>query len=292
MVADITSIVVCHNTASLLPEAVDSVLKQSLPPAMIVIIDDASDDGTKDMALEYVHKYPRLVSYCRNEKNLGTVGTYNKALGMVKTGFYSILDGDDTLVSTYFEQTLPRIRENDKIGIVYTDLKFIGPRAKIAYYSSDEEYWLDSKKYILRFPDFDKTSRKKLEVSNFIHNASLCRTEATRRAGGYKKTTGRAIDHDLFLRIVNQGYSAVHVPEPLLMYRQHAKTQFNNKNTDTAATLEQEEIQTLEKKTQDLANRLNQVKSSKFYKLWRKYCALKERFLNNKNHGAVNNELF
>lgn len=45
----ISVVIPCHNRASLVQEAVESVLAQSLPPVEIICVDDASSDGTWDV---------------------------------------------------------------------------------------------------------------------------------------------------------------------------------------------------------------------------------------------------
>lgn len=63
----------------------------------LLVIDDASKDGTIEAAEAWIEEYPlfQTVNITENEENLGTVKTYLKALHMLKTRKFKILAADD-----------------------------------------------------------------------------------------------------------------------------------------------------------------------------------------------------
>ena len=54
-------VVTGHNCESYIDDCVKSVLCQTIPNWSIIIIDDASEDKTFDIALKYSSKYPEKI---------------------------------------------------------------------------------------------------------------------------------------------------------------------------------------------------------------------------------------
>jgi hypothetical protein len=84
----------CFNNAGTLAAAVDSVLAQSEPALELIIVDDASSDGSAAIAAECVARDPR-VRYLRNARNLGTYASRNRALDAARGRYFTVLDADD-----------------------------------------------------------------------------------------------------------------------------------------------------------------------------------------------------
>jgi hypothetical protein len=59
-----------YNRASMLGEALDSALRQTLPAREIVVIDDGSTDDTPQLVASYQSKHPEI-RYVRTEGNQG-----------------------------------------------------------------------------------------------------------------------------------------------------------------------------------------------------------------------------
>ena len=56
-----------YNGEKLLPEAIDSILNQTMPDFELIVVDDASTDSTPDILDEYRRQDPRVV-VIRNEQ--------------------------------------------------------------------------------------------------------------------------------------------------------------------------------------------------------------------------------
>ncbi len=229
--AKVAVIIASYNYGTFLVEAIESVLRQTRLPDEILISDDASTDNTYEIALFYQKKYPNLIRVNKNEKNLGIVEHFNKAIGMISSNYIAILGADNRYRSDFIEKTAEILDIYKDVGIAYTDFALFGQRARQVYdaFSEDKKGKVKADKFfVINFPDFNEESRRELlEVGNFIHGSSMFRYEAFKQVGGYIKVPNLPEDYELFRRMVKAGWQARRSPLPLLEYRQHSRYQTN-----------------------------------------------------------------
>src|SRR5437870_7691923 len=96
-------------------EAARSVLEQTYPLLDIVILDDASPDGTADIIAREVRRHGRRsdVRFFRNEHNLGAFGNVQKGLSLALGDFVVLFSGDDVMLPTLVERMTPCWRDHD-----------------------------------------------------------------------------------------------------------------------------------------------------------------------------------
>lgn len=259
----IACIISSFNYGSFLADAIESVLRQTILPDEILITDDCSSDDTRQIAEFYVRSHPTLISYNRNEENLGVVGNFNKAVGLVTSELIVILGADNRLMSNYIEKCFLEISKKE-IAIAYTDFAFFGPLAQIAYSRMPSEFrgsW-DNNFYKICFPVFSQTSIKDLRERNFIHGSSMYRRTAFLEVGGYLKKENQPEDYDLFLRVIGAGYSAAKAQGTYLEYRQHSIGQENNK------LISYQQLIIYKTLTRELRRELDLIKKSKTYRIY------------------------
>ncbi|MET8861347.1 CDP-glycerol glycerophosphotransferase family protein [Nonomuraea sp. NPDC004580] len=94
---DCTVVVITYNDAARLPRAVRSVLGQSLRDLEVIIADDASTDGTPEVARRLAASDPR-VRYLRRQANSGGCGApRNDGIDAARSPYVMFLDSDDEL---------------------------------------------------------------------------------------------------------------------------------------------------------------------------------------------------
>jgi glycosyltransferase involved in cell wall biosynthesis len=82
------------NGAATICKAIDSLLDQSFSDFELVISDNASDDKTPDICLEYARKDPR-VTYSRNDRNIGALANFQKVLHLARGTYFFWAAHDD-----------------------------------------------------------------------------------------------------------------------------------------------------------------------------------------------------
>lgn len=88
-------IVPVYNMAPTLGRALDSILMQVADfNYEVIVVDDASTDGTREVCMEYEHRFKHFV-YIRNEENSGNAYTFHAGLCAASGKYFCVLDGDD-----------------------------------------------------------------------------------------------------------------------------------------------------------------------------------------------------
>ena len=90
---EITVVIPTFNRAELLRKAVNSVLAQTDVDLEVVISDNCSDDHTPQVAAEFQHDL--RVRYFRNERNIGMVGNWKRAIFEHSQSDWFVLMSDD-----------------------------------------------------------------------------------------------------------------------------------------------------------------------------------------------------
>lgn len=90
----ITVIITTYNRSNLVKRAIESVLQQKWKNLEIIVVDDASDDDTKEVVRI---RYP-FVKYICQENNLGPGPARNRGLYECSHSWALILDDDDALI--------------------------------------------------------------------------------------------------------------------------------------------------------------------------------------------------
>lgn len=257
-----------YNYGAFLPEAVESVLRQTRPADTIIISDDGSSDQTWEIAQLLQRKYPQL-KLNRNRKNLGILAHFNQIVKMLDTDYVCILGADNRMRSDYLERTARILDTQPKVGVAYTDFVLFGPKSMEMYAKfvpNRKKGVIEDEFGLIAFPNFTDKTKKTLKEANFIHGSSMYRRAAFDQIGGYVSRTNQMVDdHHFFWRMIDAGWAASRVAEPLLEYRQHSNDQANTK-AFTAA-----ELHYYRSHYRDLERQLTTIHSSKFWKVWRLY---------------------
>ncbi|MFX0194488.1 MAG: glycosyltransferase [Candidatus Hodarchaeota archaeon] len=108
-----------YNREKLTRRCIDSVLRQTYRPVEIVVVDDGSTDGTREM----LEEYGSAIHVAYNERNRGRVITKNRALTMTSqvARYVALLDSDDYYHPRFVERCLHLLEQSPEIGLVYTD---------------------------------------------------------------------------------------------------------------------------------------------------------------------------
>jgi glycosyltransferase involved in cell wall biosynthesis len=104
-----------RNRIELLREALASAMSQTYRQLEILVVDNASSDGT--VALGETIDDPR-VRVVRNERDLGMIGNFNRVLDLARGDYVVCLCDDDWLEPQFVEEAVTLFRKFPDLGLV------------------------------------------------------------------------------------------------------------------------------------------------------------------------------
>jgi glycosyltransferase involved in cell wall biosynthesis len=113
----ISVIIPTYNRQDFLPKALDSVLEQTHCNFEVIIVDDGSTDGTKDMLRSYNDKRIRYIF----KHNQGPAAARNSGIKAAKFSYIAFLDSDDWFAKEKLEIQLDRMEREPHYPISHTD---------------------------------------------------------------------------------------------------------------------------------------------------------------------------
>lgn len=161
-----------------------AVLAQTQPFARVVVVDNASSDGSAAMIRA---EFPGVHLIEMPDSSYGACETFNIGFANAATPLLAILDDDVVLPPEWLERTAARLaREPETTAVVST--KVVEPGMPESYRLSPE---VNEERY----------------MSTFRGCASLARTAALREAGWYdERLFIYGNERDLTCRLLNRGY--------------------------------------------------------------------------------------
>ncbi len=208
----VSVVMAAYNAEKYLSQAVDSILAQTLADFELIVVDDASTDGTRAILEGYSD--PRIRALY-NPSNLGQSVTRNKALAAAHGKYIAILDADDIAVSTRLEKQAEWLDRHPEIGLLGSYAVRIDERG------NEHDRWDYS-------PTDDAAIKWALLFTNaFIHSSVMMRKSVVSQTGGYsnEECIRRAFveDYELLSRLNRCAQAAV-LPEVLVKYRIHPQS--------------------------------------------------------------------
>ena len=109
----VSIIIPCYNAEKTISVAISSLLEQTYPKIEVIVVDDASSDGSKDVVEGFCEKDSR-VKYLQLKDNKGAYVARNSGLKLSKGQFVTTHDADDWSHPQKIEKQLQALKENRK----------------------------------------------------------------------------------------------------------------------------------------------------------------------------------
>jgi GT2 family glycosyltransferase len=207
MSARVTVLLAVHNGEPYVGQAVQSTLDQTFSDFELLVVDDASTDGTVAL-LEAIDD--ERIRILRNERNLGQVASLNRGLREARGEYVARIDHDDWSRPARLERQVAVLDAEPEVGLVGTWMELVDLDGRPVA-------TLDA-----TIDDFVEFLFHTLIMRVYVaHPASMYRREPVVALGGYDEATGPAEDKDLWRKLALERWDARIVPEPLVVYRVH-----------------------------------------------------------------------
>ena len=205
----ISVVMPAHNSKKYLASAIESVLNQTFKNFELIIVNDASTDGTLRIIKQFAKKDSRI-KIINNKKRLDIAGSLNKGVEKAKASLIARMDADDISLQERLELQYGLIGSSKRIAAVGADIIIMDSLGKD----------IDTRTY----PESSKSLKACMfKYSPFAHPVVMFRKEVFEKVGEYDPKYSPTEDLDLWFRM-GRKYEFASVPKLLLRYRLSEKS--------------------------------------------------------------------
>ena len=216
----VSVIIACRDVGRYIDIALDSICRQTLPDLEILLVDDRSADDTRERAIRYAAKDPRIIIL--DGPGEGPGAARNLGLSSARGDWVAIVDGDDFIHARRFEVLLDAAERFGCEIIADNLLAFQDVPAEGRPY------------FLLPMPEWEV--ERNIDLAFFIRSNALfgrgaplgylkplIRRDLLSRSGITYDTSLRiGEDYDLVARLLAQGARYRYFPAAFYFYRRHA----------------------------------------------------------------------
>ena len=187
------SVVTCfHNRRDHVKVSVGSLLDQSYDDYEVVVVDDASTDGTWELLQDLQH--PRLKLH-RNDTNVGFVHSLLRAIDVAQGELIAVHGAGDLSYPRRLEQQVAFLDTNSDYVAVGCHRDVLSPDGMVVSRTTPGPGPI--------------TLESLLEGNTYSHGEVMYRRQAYEASGGYRAHMRFAQDYDLWLRLCQVGHLGV-----------------------------------------------------------------------------------
>ena len=183
-IEEISVIIPTYNRCDLLKRAINSVIKQTITPKEIIIVDNGSTDQTYQMVSSL---FPEINYFI--EKKRGVSAARNKGILESKSKWIAFLDSDDAWKPTKLEKQMEySVFNQDKYRIIHTD-----------------ETWYRNKKFLNQLKKHKKSGgnifKNSLQLCCISPSSVLLKKQIFDDYGLFDENLEVCEDYDMWIRI-------------------------------------------------------------------------------------------
>jgi glycosyltransferase involved in cell wall biosynthesis len=113
-----------YNGGPFFEACLEAVAAQTFTDFEVVISDNASTDGTPDVARSFVDRDPRF-RYVRFERNRGAAANWNRVVELATGRYFRWLAADDLIAPTYLERCVAVLDTEPDVVLVTPQVRLI-----------------------------------------------------------------------------------------------------------------------------------------------------------------------
>lgn len=192
-----------YNVSAYITEAIDSILAQSHPDFELLIFDDGSSDGTREMAERCALRDDRIRVF-HTGANAGVASAVNFLFERSRGSFIARMDADDICDPRRLERQL-RVLRDDECDVIGAWMTVFG----------------DGPQRLLRYPTDDSGIKAGLLFTSMFSQPTVMLRREAFAAVRYRTEAGILEDYDFWVRLALHGARMRNLPMSLLRHRRH-----------------------------------------------------------------------
>lgn len=196
----VSVIITTYNRKNQLSLTLDSILKQTYKNIEIIIIDDYSTDGTKDLVESKLLKLDNRIKYIRCDKNSGLATARNKGILNSNGEYFTFCDDDDLWMPNFIEEFVI-------VASMYDSEWCFCCSGKYKNFFGTEI--VSTFQYEGQLKNLIKEGFTPPVASQFYNLSSI------KKINGYNTKVKTGVDHDLWIRLAKIGIKIKYIPKIL-----------------------------------------------------------------------------
>lgn len=200
-----------RDAGSTLEYAIRSIIDQTLVEHELILIDNASSDTSRFIAVEFCERDARIQLI--NEPQVGIAHALNTGLKHATADYIARMDADDSAHPERLQKQVEFLNAHPEIGVVGTRTHFVSTvrnnRGMEAYVNWQNAILTPREHYVKRFVD-----------APVAHPSVLFRKDLVHQFGGYD-TGPLPEDHELWLRWMHNGVHFTKLTDELVTWNDH-----------------------------------------------------------------------
>ncbi|MCS3855297.1 glycosyltransferase involved in cell wall biosynthesis [Salinibacter ruber] len=205
----ISVVIPTKNRARLVSQCINSVRRQSYKNIEIIVVNDGSQDNTKNIVKRKRSKDERI-KYVENEKSKGGAAARNIGVEKSNGRVIAFIDDDDLWRKDKLSKQVQFIDNHSLVGSKHTVCKTI---------TSENFYSTKTSKC---------TPRTKIEKQDIMYtncgispSSVICNVNTFNKVGGFDESLTSNQGRDFFIKVLLETYNAIRVDNPLVMKRNY-----------------------------------------------------------------------
>lgn len=221
--------ITCFNCEETIGKAIESAIHQTYPHVEILIVDDASTDGSIDIIKSYAENSEKI-QLIQHEKNRGAPSSYNTLTKQAKGKYICFFDGDDVSHTERVEKTSRALEAYAGDAVCFCDRYVEGNRDRVIKGLTIEE--VSSDKFLMYMLDslcYHYDPEKYCRIQDMFAPIKQHGLSGSSAGTGIMTAPLKAFNGCLFhsemyrycdtewnVRIAHAGYAAINVAIPLM----------------------------------------------------------------------------
>ena len=206
------ALIPCYNSRKYIRAAVQSLLNQTRPLDLIVVLDDCSDDGFEAEITDLIERNNNLIIH-RNPRNLGRSACRNEGFDCYDADYYFLNDADDISLPERVKKTISLMEDYPNCGACGAWVEYIDANGRI--FGKGTQIHCQTKEDSQRY-------RKSLYPVGMFCSTVCIRGDFIKKNGmRFDISLPASEDMDLWNRILENGWDIQNIPDFLSQYRIH-----------------------------------------------------------------------
>ncbi|MDX1252625.1 MAG: glycosyltransferase family 2 protein [Gammaproteobacteria bacterium] len=213
---EVSVIIPCYKQAAFLPQAIDSVLDQTLRELECIVVNDGSPDNTRDVVADYLLRDNR-VRYVE-QTNRGVSSARNQGLAEARGRYIQFLDADDLIGTEKLQVQTELLHCESTLALSFSDYRCCD-RDDINKPASRDN--LPPPEFIMDNPLEDLIARWETQFSIPPHCFLFDARFFTKHGIRFDETLTNHEDWDCWMQIFRLKPVVRRVPQKFAIYRLH-----------------------------------------------------------------------